>query len=62
MYVNESVSLHGAFFAGMLCTRVGRHQVPHSSVDMWVSCGWGVGGAEGRMFSLSYDIEHAAAS
>ena len=35
-------TLHVAFFAGMLRTRVGRDRAFHPDVDLWVSCGSGV--------------------
>ena len=32
----------GAFFVGMLRTRVDRNRAPHTCVDLWVSGGTGV--------------------
>ena len=41
--------LHGAFFVGMLCTRVERDRPKPLRVDPWVSCGWGVRCLEARV-------------
>ena len=57
--------MNGAFFVGMLRTRVDRNRAPHPGVGLWVSSGSGVrcfcgqGGVwrKGRVFSLSNEIE-----
>ena len=54
--------MNDALFVGMLCTRVDRTRAPHPCVDVWLCCGSGVRCFVGRMFSLSYDTEHAVAS
>ena len=42
-YVNATLShLRGAYFVGMLCTRVGRNRAPHPGFVLWASIGSGV--------------------
>ena len=41
--------LHGAFFGGMLRTRVDRNRAPHPDFVLWVSRGSGVRRSEARV-------------
>ena len=65
----QRLAIISPLHVGILCARVDRNRSPHTCVDLWVSCGSGVRCFEervvcgrGRMLSLSYCMEHAAAS
>ena len=62
----SSFPLHGAFFVGVLRTRVGCNRAPHTCVDLRVSCGSGVRWfyvrGRGSDAQSSYDTEHFVVS